>query len=320
MAWAIDGAALALVAARTAHFIATALTAGVLLFRAVIGAPATMSSPASAQAADAQARQLAGWGLLVSVLSGTIWFVLTAADMGNLAVSRALHADVLTTVAEATQFGSVAVTRLVLALLLGASLAFDGIKPLRWLTLALALGLMASIAWTGHGGSGFGVEGDLRVAADALHLIAASAWIGGLVPLALLLGAALRNDSPMSIEVARVATQRFSLLGIASVGTLVATGSINAWFLVGSSRALFGTEYGRVLLAKLALFAVMLSFAAFNRTILTPRLLAPATAESQPSVVRTLTRHCVVEFAIGLIILGIVGWLGTLHPASHFMN
>jgi len=320
MAWPIDSAALALVAIRTVHFSATALTAGVLLFRAVIGAAATMSSPVSAQAADAQTHQLAGWGLLVSVLSGAVWFVLTAADMGNLAVSRALHADVLTTVAEATQFGSVAVTRLVLALLLGASLAFDGIKPLRWLTLALALGLMASIAWTGHGGSGFGVEGDVRVAADALHLIAASAWIGGLVPLALLLSAGLHDNSSASITVARVATQRVSLLGIASVGTLVATGSINAWFLVGSSRALFGTEYGRVLLAKLALFAVMLSFAAFNRTILTPRLLAPATAGSQPAAVRTLTRHCVVEFALGLIILGVVGWLGTVHPASHFMN
>jgi len=240
--------------------------------------------------------------------------------MGGLAVRDALNSDVLTTVAEATQFGQIAVSRLALALALGAALAFDSIKLMRWITLALALGLAASIAWTGHGGSGVGIDGDFRVAADALHLMAAAAWIGGLVPLALLLAAAMHDAAPASIAIARRATQRFSLLGIASVGTLIVTGLSNAWFLVGSFNALLVTEYGRVLLAKLALFGLMLAFAAINRIVLTPRLVTPVNGQNPPAAMRTLVTHCVVEFVLGLIILSVVGWLGTLHPASHFMN
>jgi putative copper resistance protein D len=91
-------------------------------------------------------------------------------------------------------------------------------------------------------------------------------------------------------------------------------------FLVGSFNALLVTEYGRVLLAKLAVFGLMLAFAAINRIVLTPRLVAPANGQSRPAAVPTLITHCVVEFVLGLIILSVVGWLGTLHPASHFMN
>ena len=44
-------------------------------------------------------------------------------------------------------------------------------------------------AWTGHAASTPYTLRYLHLASDALHLTAASAWIGGLVPFALLLGA-----------------------------------------------------------------------------------------------------------------------------------
>ena len=46
---------------------------------------------------------------------------------------------------------------------------------------------------------------------------------------------------------AQTATLRFSTLGILSVGTLLATGIVNSWYLVGSIPALTGTPYGRLL-------------------------------------------------------------------------
>src|SRR5262249_57226864 len=85
-----------------------------------------------------------------------------------------------------------------------------------------------------------------------------------------LLAAARREE--ISLALAREATLRFSTLGLISVGLLIATGVVNGWTLAGSVPALIGTDYGRLLLAKVALFLAMVSGAAINRLRLTPRL------------------------------------------------
>jgi len=51
---------------------------------------------------------------------------------------------------------------------------------------------------------------------------------------------------------------------------LVSTGLVTSWLLVGSVSSLASTTYGRVLLAKLVLFAAMLTLAAANRFWLVP--------------------------------------------------
>ena len=63
---------------------------------------------------------------------------------------------------------------------------------------------------------------------------------------------------------ARAATSRFSLVGMAAVATLLATGIVNSWYLVGNVDALLNTHYGKLLLIKLALFLGMVGIAAFN--------------------------------------------------------
>jgi copper resistance protein D len=75
-----------------------------------------------------------------------------------------------------------------------------------------------------------------------LHLTAAAAWVGALIPLALVLRAA--GGDTGSLAVARTATLRFSAFGVVAVGTLLVTGLINAFYLVGSIPALVGTNYG----------------------------------------------------------------------------
>ena len=90
----------------------------------------------------------------------------------------------------------------------------------------------------------------VQESADVLHLLAAASWVGSLVPLALLLGAAVSERSESLLVVARMATLRFSTLGIASVATVLGSGIINTWELAGSVRALVGTDYGRPSLGK----------------------------------------------------------------------
>jgi putative copper resistance protein D len=79
------------------------------------------------------------------------------------------------------------------------------------------------------------------------------------------------------------------------------------------------TEYGRLLMLKIAVFAVMLALAAAHPFWLTPQLAASAESAAQLTALRHLTRNSVIEIALGLTIFAIVGALGTLHPASHFL-
>jgi putative copper resistance protein D len=227
--------------------------------------------------------------------------------------------DVLWTVLSQTQFGIVTEVRLGLAVALAACLAYDRLALTDGLAPAAAVGLSAALAWSGHGGSTPGQLGNLHLAADVLHLIAAASWIGGLVPLVLVLALARQNPSLGSASIARDSAERFSILGIVSVATLFATGIVNAWILVGSFNALFATQYGRLLMLKIVLFAIMLAFAAVNRLALTPRLAGSPESGSRIGALRRLTRNSVVEIGLGLIIFAMVGMLGTLHPAIHLM-
>jgi copper resistance protein D len=310
-----------LIVIRAIHFAATALTTGTLVFRAVVADPALLSAEAVAAVMRTQIRRVAWVGLAITVVSGAIWLLLEAVAMSGLAFSEAITADVLSTVVNETQFGLVFEIRSVLAIILAACLAYDRLPPARWLALASALGLVAAIAWTGHAGSTPGEMGLLHLTADTLHLIAAAAWTGSLVPFALLLLAAARHyPCEASARLARDATQRFSLLGIASVASLFGSGIINAWILVGSINGLIATQYGRLVMLKIALFVAMLGFAAVNRFWLTPRLALPFTGAAQLRALRQLTRNSVIEIALALMIFAIVGMLGTLHPAIHTLG
>ncbi len=306
---AIDGP---LVVTRAIHFAATAISAGTLIFRAVVAEPALRSTVETIPFVRPQIRLIASIGLAIAVASGLIWFQLQAVAMSGLPFGEATTSGVLSTVLNETQFGLVSKVRFVLAVILAACLAYDRFRQARWLALGSALGFTAAIAWTGHAGSTLGELGNLHLTADALHLIAAASWFGGLVPLALLLAAARRHQDFAWASLARDATQRFSTLGIVSVGTLLVTG-------VGSIHALTVTGYGQLLMLKLGVFAIMLLFAAINRFLLTPQLAFSSKNEPQLKALRQLARNSVIEIALGLTIFIIVGALGTLHPAIHLM-
>lgn len=304
-----------LIAVRAIHFAASAVTTGNLVFRTVVAKPALLSDQTVAKGLRTQSLRVAWIALAITLLSGVIWLLLEAASMSGLPPSEAMTSQVLLTVLNQTQFGLVTEIRIVLAMVLAVCLASDRFPLADWFALAAALGLTAAIAWTGHAGSTLGEIGNLHLAADALHLVAAAAWTGGLVPLALLLAAVRRDDTVASASLARDATRRFSTLGIVSVATLMATGIVNTWILVGSFHALLDTEYGQLLTLKLVVFATMLAFAAANRSLLTPQL--AVSSGNEPEALRQLTRNSIIEIALGLLIFAIVGMLGTLHPAIH---
>jgi copper resistance protein D len=316
MDWFGEGVGAPLIAIRAVHFAATAVVAGSLVFRTVVAEP-VLRGERTAKLLRRKTLKVAWIGLAITIVSGVFWLLLQAPAMSGLPFAEAITQDVLLTVLNQTQFGSISEIRTVLAIILAACLAYDRLPLAHWFALAAALGLTAAIAWTGHAGSTAGGIGTLHLTADILHLIAAAAWIGGLVSLVQLL-AETRRD-PAHAPFAAGATRRFSTLGLVSVGTLLSTGIVNAWILVGSFNALLVTDYGHILTLKICLFVFMLAFAAVNRFLLTPRLALTAAAEPQLTTLHQLARNSGIEIALGLTIYGIVGVLGTLHPAIHLM-
>jgi putative copper resistance protein D len=303
-----------LIIVRAIHFASTAVIVGILIFRVAVGEPAWREA---ASALDIQVLRIAWISLLVSAVSGIAWVLLEAPIMSGLPFGEAMASDVIGTVVTETQFGLVSQVRLALATVLAACLASERLPGVRWVALASALALIASIAWTGHAGSTAGELGVFHLAADALHLLAAAAWIGGLISLALLLVAVPRHQPHHWQSLAKEAALRFSMVGVLSVATLSLTGIFSAWILVGSFGALFATGYGRLLMLKISLFAIMLAFAAVNRFWLTPGLADFSSSKRARDVARTLVRNCAIEIALGIAIFAIVGALGTMHPASH---
>ena len=142
-----------------------------------------------------------------------------------------------------------------------------------------------------------GPRGDVHVVSDAVHLLSAGAWLGGLPAFVLLLWTARRRQKPGWHDFTITVTHRFSWLAAISVGTLLATGIVNSWNLLGGPRDLWTTDYGRLVAFKIVLLAAMIAIATVNKFHLTPRLPArcclaqSAAQQSRRDRNRTLRAH-----------------------------
>lgn len=245
-------------------------------------------------------------GLLAqtSILAGSIREGLTPASLSAVITSMSIGPSALARAGA----GAIAL----------AALATQRPGRILWWTCAgLGAVACASFAWMGHGAATEGPPGLLHLAADVLHALAAGAWIGALV---VFFGLLRRRSGDVDLDRAlHKALHRFSGVGSALVATLVATGLVNSWFLVGPTRLprLWTTPYGQLLSLKLALFVGMLALAATNRFRHTPALgAALGGARSRRPALQALRRSLLWESALSLAVLGLVAWLGTLAPVS----
>ena len=313
-----------LIYVRTVHIAATLLVAGVVFFTVFVFNPAARNAGGVTHAAAevrAWNRLLAWSALVLAVISGAGWLLLTAAAMSGNDLVDVVPSGALGTVLTKTTFGRDWLIRIVLAFGLTAiSIPFFAARSRHsaWFdgaAVITAAAFAGTLAWAGHAAGGLGFEAIIHPAADVLHLVAAAAWVGALVPLAILLTAT--GAEPNALDVARTATLRFSIVGMIAVTTLLASGIINSWYLVGSVAALLGTHYGKLLLFKLALFLGMVAIAAYNWSRLTPALVASGSIAAAQTARRRLCRNAAIEASAGALVIAIVSVLGTQAPANH---
>ncbi len=144
----------------------------------------------------------------------------------------------------------------------------------------------------------------LTVPAVFLHAVAVLLWLGALWPLA----ASMQRGGVDGAIVLR----RFSAAIPVILLILLASGGIIAVVQVGTPAALWSTDYGLVMLAKLALVAAMLILAAANRFWLTRPALRGDRAAG-----RRLGRSIAGELAIGVVVIAVLGlWRFTPPPRA----
>lgn len=311
-----------LIAARAVHFAAQLSLAGLFAFVALIATPAHAHADLAMREGLRRKLSLVAWAsLILALLSAIPWLFLVAQSMSGRSLSAVLGQRIFATVLTNTQFGHAWGLRFALLLLLIPFAARVGRhRTLDALAATLGAVLVAATAWQGHAGAEQGFVGAIEVGTDAVHLVAAGWWLGALLPLALLLAAVCQESDRQSASVARAATLAFSSLGLCCVTALLVSGTVSAWFLVGSVPALVGTLYGQLLLAKIALFLIMVSVAATNRLRLSPRLAVTdhgRKAIESRNAARRIARNALIEALLGLWVIAIVALLGTQVPGAH---
>ncbi|WP_422753117.1 copper resistance CopC/CopD family protein [Micromonospora sp. WMMD708] len=163
------------------------------------------------------------------------------------------------------------------------------------------LGVAGLFTWPLAGHPAASPAPAVSVLVDAVHLGSMAVWLGGLVMLA---GFLLRRADERELGAILPIWSRWAALAVAA---LLLAGVVQGLIEVASVEALTGTTYGRLLLAKIGLFALVVAVAAYSRQLVRRR-----TAAARPLPVR---RAVWVELAVTAVILGVTATLVQTPPA-----
>ncbi len=224
---------------------------------------------------DRRARWLVWSGWITVFVTTAFGIALEGVYAAGLPLADVFDTTVLRDVLD-TRYGKVALVRLALLVLALPLLRVllhrrpQAEHPLRWWWTLPAVVVGAGIAITpgiaGHASTG--IQTGLAIPADLVHVAAMACWLGGLVVLCV--AVLPRRD----VDELRLVLPRYSALGLGAIAALVVSGAYQAWRQVGSIDELKSTDYGRLLIAKLVVFAALIVAAAFSREVVNRRFRA----------------------------------------------
>lgn len=291
-----------LLAARWIHFAAVFVLFGSCFFWIC----ANGTHPHARRATDFLLRAAA----LIAAVSGLTWIAAIIANMAG-GFATILDLDILDPFFFQTQFGPVVAVRLiVLGAAVVAALAPMPAEARFWVLGGTGVALIIDQAWLGHAAEGTGLAGVAMPSVYSIHVLAAAAWVGGLPPLLFVLNELRMRSAPEALVATLKVLSAYSAMAMIAVLAILATGIANIGFHGGpASGRLFSTDYGHVLAIKLALVAIMLAFAGFNRLVAMPGLRAGE--EVMPA---RLQLSIAIELAFGLLVIGAAALLGVTPP------
>jgi copper transport protein len=282
-------AALVPTSVRLQRAFTTALSQIVLGAGALGLAGAVVSSLANAIAVTDRS-----WGDLPS--GGEWWEALKGTDLGRAIAFRAVVFAV--------------------ALLLAPVLRRNGSRWIVAVSAVAAVAALASFPLTGHARA---VSPRWPAAGlDLVHLASAALWGGGIALLGLFLFQQLTNRERETIDTAIAAITRFSRLALLAMILLVGSGVVSAAFHVSGPKNLTGESYGRTLLLKVTLVAMVLVVAGTNRLFIIPRLRAAQGSNREIAFGQSqrIRQTTLLEAVAALVILFAAARLTELPPAD----
>ncbi len=234
---------------------------------------------------DARVGRLTSGAALVWLVALAIQAVLTVSEVLAMPLDAAFDPTIMWSLLTQTTLGRVILIQLVLVAL---------IAILGWVVLDRATGMIVSgaaitaaflLGFTGHSGI---ADGHFAATISlGLHVVAASAWIGGLIATVVYVTSSAPHKD--------VVLKRFSVLALVSVILLAESGLLNASLRMDGPASLVTSPYGAIILAKVCVLILLIGFGWRQRTRVIDRL-------PEQSTTRTLVQLSVWE----------VAWMGTV--------
>jgi copper transport protein len=162
----------------------------------------------------------------------------------------------------------------------------------------LGAGIALVLTYSSIGHANAQHPASLWIAIDAVHLVAISLWIGGLLMFAFGTSAWLTDPDAERI------VRRFSVTSMVAVPVIVATGVAQTLKLAGNLDDVANTSWGRTLIVKVAVVTVLVAIGGVSQWLL--RNEGPA----------ALKRTVLVEALIGIAVVGLAAALVALPPQS----
>ena len=221
-----------------------------------------------------------------------------------------------------TRFGSLWLARecALLAMTLAAALDRCGVRQAGGAALVLAPALAVAQALNSHAAA-LTQDSLPAVASDAVHLLAAAVWVGGLFALVVALRPLMRSGDRSLSALARTGWRRFGVLAAACLGLLLVTGLYAIGRQIASLDALLTTLYGRVLIGKLTLVLTASMLGLANGLLLRPRLAASLArlfrrpAGSAARGWRRLPALVLAEASLGVVVFLAAALITSVAPA-----
>jgi cytochrome c oxidase assembly factor CtaG/putative copper export protein len=185
--------------------------------------------------------ELASYGAFAYAAANFSLVIFAISDILGITPSAAIDGRVMTSYLTQLTGGRISLFQMTSALLISFLAIRVRNSVSGFLLLVLALVSVAAPALTGH--SGLNANHEIAASSLALHIIALSLWIGGLFTLVII----VRGPDFASI------VQRFSRVALGCYIAVVLSGAANAWVRLRSFENLFGSNFGRLVLLKVAL-------------------------------------------------------------------
>ena len=267
-----DPQSLPWVLARWINFIGLMLMVGAIAFRfAVVQRASPLFADDVVTALDRATRSVALIAAILALVGNGLRLWLQSGALHGSA--QMWQPDLLAAMLTGTGWGKAWIAQTMAAVGFLIATRIHSERPLEsWIAAAvLAFAAASTPAFSGHAAA---VEqmAAVPIVNDAVHLIAAAAWLGTLAVLLFAGVPAIVRASHQPFADAATMVRTFSPLALFAAAVAVATGAMSAFVHIKAISELWTTPYGRTLSIKLVVVLLTATTGAYNWKVVSPRL------------------------------------------------